>query len=281
MEKTKVLLRKWLLAAFLLMADKRGVPAVRIGAGLPVSCSTAHYLLQRIRAAMAADAACRVLSGDVGIDDAYIGPKGTTRGRGTGKAPLIVAVGTGSRSGCAALRLAGSVSGGQYRRFAYDHLGLSAHITSDGPASVAAGPSRHKGHGPVPSINAGDRLATPAVHHLAPDFKAMVIGTYHGVTKQYLQSYMDELSYRYTDRNRAARFHLLKRDLCGLKQYRDRTRVVDMSPAHVPRPRAVVDGRLMACLGLCRMLGFNYKNALNAAMAERALHELQYNLSRR
>jgi len=238
MEKTKVPLRKWFLAAFLLMADKRGVSAVRIEAELSVSYNTAYYLLQRIRAAMATDAACRVLSGDVEIDDAYIGSKGTTRGRGTEKAPFIVAVETGSKSGCAALRLAGSVSGDQYRRFAYDHLSLSAHITSDGLASVAAGLSRYKGHEPVPSIDAGDRLAMPVVHHLISNFKAMVIGTYHGVTKRYLQSYMDEFSYRYTNRNRAAKFHLLMRDLCGLKQYRDRTRVVDMFPVQEPLPMA-------------------------------------------
>ena len=144
----------------------------------------------------------------------------------------------GGKRGCAAMRHVDTVSRGHYRRFAYDHLGLSAHIISDGLPSVAAGPSRYKGHGPVPPMDAEDRPAMPVVHHLISNFKAMVIGTYRGATKRHLQSYMDELTYRYTSRNRKARFHLLMGDLCRSKPYRDRTRMVGMFPVQEPLPMA-------------------------------------------
>jgi len=238
MEQTKIPLRKWFLAVFLFMTDKRGISAVRIEAELSISYNSALYLLKRIRAAMATDAVCRVLGGDVEIDDAYIGSKGTTRGRGTEKAPFIVAVETGHKSGCAAIRYVDTVSGNQYRRFAYDHIGLSAHIISDGLASVAAGLTRYKGHEPVASIDSENRLAMPVVHHLISNFKAMVIGTYHGVTKRYLQSYMDEFTYRYTNRNRKAKFHLLMGDLCRPKPYKNRTTVVGMFPIQEPLAKA-------------------------------------------
>ena len=234
MEKTKIALRKWLLAVFLVATDKRGISAVRIQAELKVSYNSAYYLLQRIRAAMASDACCRVLGGEVELDDSYIGAKGTTRGRGTEKAPFIIAVEKGSKAGGACIRLTDTISGDHYRRFARDHICTSAHILSDGLNSVGAGLAGYTGLDQSPSIDEEGGLAMTVVHHLISNFKAMVIGTYHCVTNRHMQSYMDEFSYRYTNKNRKAKFHLLASDLCWPKPFRDRGAVLEMFPVQVP-----------------------------------------------
>lgn len=46
-------LRKWFLAAYLIVSDKRGVSACRLSAELKVKWECAYYLLKRIRGAMA------------------------------------------------------------------------------------------------------------------------------------------------------------------------------------------------------------------------------------
>jgi len=49
----------------------------------------------------------------------------------------------------------------------------------------------------------------------------MVIGTYHGVRKDFMQSYMDEFSYRYNNRKNVDVFRTLLSDICfGIKQKR-------------------------------------------------------------
>ena len=57
MERTHVPLRKWFLATFLVVHDKRGISALRLQHELSVNDKTAYYMLQRIRSSMA-DSGC-------------------------------------------------------------------------------------------------------------------------------------------------------------------------------------------------------------------------------
>ena len=52
------------------------------------------------------------------------------------------------------------------------------------------------------------------MHHVISNFKAYIVGTYHGVTEDYLQSYADEFCWRYNHRGLKAKFELLLSDLC-------------------------------------------------------------------
>lgn len=88
MESTKLPLKKWFLAIFLVTHDKRGYSAMALAHELNVQWRSADYLLQRIRVAMAQKTIPNILGGTIELDDAYIGSKGTTRGRGTEKSPL-------------------------------------------------------------------------------------------------------------------------------------------------------------------------------------------------
>lgn len=85
MHRSHLPLRKWFLAIFLITHDKRGYSAMQLAHELKVTRKTAGYLLQRIRGAMALQVIPNVMSGIIELDDAYIGSKGKTRGRGTEK----------------------------------------------------------------------------------------------------------------------------------------------------------------------------------------------------
>ena len=90
MHRSHLPLRKWFLAIFLITHDKRGYSAMQLAHELKVTRKTAGYLLQRIRGAMALQVIPNVMSGIIELDDAYIGSKGKTRGRGTEKVSFIV-----------------------------------------------------------------------------------------------------------------------------------------------------------------------------------------------
>ena len=213
MESTKLPLRKWFLAIFLITHDKRGYSAMALAHELKVQWRTADYLLKRIRAAMTQKVIPNVLGGLIELDDAYIGSKSTTQGRGTDKTPFLIAV-EKRKGGEVALRATKSVKGADYKLFARDHIARSATIKSDASTSIKAGLSSYAGLDSAKFDDSDEDRSLPTVHHLISNFKTMIRGTYHGVSKRLLQSYMDEFSYRYNNRRNINVFHTLLSDIC-------------------------------------------------------------------
>ena len=213
MHRSHLPLRKWFLAIFLITHDKRGYSAMQLAHELKITRKSAGYLLQRIRAAMALQVIPNVMSGTVELDDAYIGSKGKTRGRGTEKVPFMVAV-EKSKGGGVAIRATESLKGGDYRLFAHDHLSRTSHIRTDGFRPIAAGLASYSGLDALVFDEDDVDRSLPCVHHIISNFKSVINGTYHGVRKDYLQSYMDEFAYRYNNRRNADVFNTLLCDIC-------------------------------------------------------------------
>jgi transposase-like protein len=226
MHGSHIPLFKWLLAIFLVTHDKRGYSAMSLAHEIKVSRRSAAYLLERLRSAMALKAMGEVLDTWVEIDDAFIGSKGTTRGRGTEKAQFIVAA-QKTKGGGVCIRATESLKGGDYKEFARWHIGHSARITSDGYLAIGAGLSSYSGLEAVPFDAADETHSLPTVHHIISNFKAHIAGTYHGVHRSHLQSYMDEFSYRYNNRLNADVFHTLLTDVC-LSTKRTRARILEL-----------------------------------------------------
>lgn len=94
---TKLPLRLWWLAIYLVAHAKNGIAAMELGRQLGVCYRTAWRLKHKVMAAMTDREAGRQLAGLVQIDDAYLGGE---RSRGTGaqqwenKVPFIAAVST-------------------------------------------------------------------------------------------------------------------------------------------------------------------------------------------
>lgn len=214
MHRSKVPLRSWLLVHYMVANDKRGVSASAVAHELRCQWNTAYYVLQRIRSACAGEAARVVLSGEVEIDDAYIGSKGRVCGRGTSQAPFIVAA-ERRRGGGLAIRAVSDCSGATYRAFARDHVSKASHVRSDGWSGTAAGLRGWPGLEQRAFDAADPDASLPPAHHVISNFKAHVLGTYHGVRSAYLQSYVDEFSWRYNHRGCKRKMALLLRDTCG------------------------------------------------------------------
>ena len=89
MQSTKLGLRTWLLAVYLLTTDAKGRSSLKLGRDLDVQQRTAWHLAHRIRKAMAAadSAAGDVFAGPVEVDELYHG--GRQRNRHMSKRPRI------------------------------------------------------------------------------------------------------------------------------------------------------------------------------------------------
>lgn len=174
-----------------------------------------------------------MLSGEIELDDAYIGKGGGLRGRGTDKVPLIVGA-ERAHGGKLAIRVTSDCSGASYKEYAKRHIADTAHIRTDGWKGAKSGLKARKGHDPKVFDASNEDARLPLVHHIISNFKAYVQGTYHGVTRDRLQSYADEFCWRYNRRGVKAKFELLLGDLLGSpKRLRVKTPLLFM-PQFVP-----------------------------------------------
>ena len=73
-ERSKVDLRKWMLAGYLLLTSRKGIPSLQMSKELGVTQKTAWFMLHRLRAACS-PAAAEKLGGEVEVDEIYIGGK--------------------------------------------------------------------------------------------------------------------------------------------------------------------------------------------------------------
>src|ERR1039458_6165114 len=97
-EESRIELRHWCYAFWRASTSKKGVSALEIKRHCQISYKSALFLMNRIRFAMAPEnPAIPMLSGDVEVDETYVGGKPrykgqSKRGRGTKKTPVFAAV---------------------------------------------------------------------------------------------------------------------------------------------------------------------------------------------
>lgn len=134
---TKLPLRTWLLAIYLLTQSKAGISSLSLKRQLGVSYNTAWLVKHKLMQAMKERDDARPLQGIVQLDDAYWGGerRGQGRGRGApGKTPFVAAVQCDPSGHPIAMRM--SVVKGfrsdEMMRWAKAHLAPGSHIVSDG-----------------------------------------------------------------------------------------------------------------------------------------------------
>ena len=194
-------LSKWFLAFYFVSQDKRGISAVQLSEQIGVTYKTAWSMLRRIRSAMGQRDATHILSGVVEFDDAYFGgPKaGSKRGRGTEKAKVFVALSLDDRGNPQYLKMsvAKNIKQASVRKFAHAAVAKGSTIRSDGYRSylTALEEYTHEHKNYLPNNGMLHWL-----HIVVSNVKAFILGTYHGLPKDNLQSYLDEFSFRFSRR---------------------------------------------------------------------------------
>ena len=218
MQHSKVHLRRWSRAIWLVARSKRGVSALELAAQIGVSENTARFMLERLRGAMARSERDDVLDGIVEADDFYLAARGRERrpgvGRGTDKVPMIAAVQrTSKKRGKCAVRVASDCTGDGYKAFAAESLAPTAEVRTDGWGGAKSGLRGKAKHRPRKFDRRDPDAGLPAVHHVISNFQAWALGTFHGLSVFYLQAYADEFSWRRSHRGVDATTALLS-DCC-------------------------------------------------------------------
>ena len=202
LHKTHMPLTQWFLAFYFVSQDKRGISAVQLAAMLGTTYKTAWSMLRRIRIAMGQRDETHQLCGVIEFDDAYFGgpTTGKKRGRGTEKTKVFVALSLNGQGNPRFLkmRVTPNIKQASVKKFAHAAFADGSEVHSDGYCSyipVLDGYTHeHKSYDPHSGF-------LHWLHIVISNAKAFILGTYHGLSKKYLQSYLDEYSFRFCRRD--------------------------------------------------------------------------------
>ena len=214
LEHTKVPLRVWVYALWLVGRRKKGTSAKQFQRETGIgSYRTALYLLHKVREVLG-EVDAYPLAGVVELDDTILPGKGMGPGKRLGKGGAFILAGVERRvfqdkrgrplpgSGSARAYVAPTVDQDAVGGFAEACVQEDARIVSDGGGpylQLAEWGFHHDVH---------EQHATPAVserhlrcvHRLFSNLKIWLNGTFHGVSLKHLPRYIDEFIYRFNRR---------------------------------------------------------------------------------
>lgn len=200
---THLPLWKWFAAMYLMIESKKGMSANQMKRTLGVSYKTAWYLCHRIRKAMS-EMKLHELTGTVEVDETWVGGKKKPGKRGRGAASKTVVVGAIQRGGKIRLQVIKTADRKTLHRFIKKHTDpKTKRIMTDewvGYKGIADFDTDHEtvNHSAKEYVR-GD-VHTNGIENVWSLLKRSVIGTYHKLSTKHLNSYLDELEWRFNNR---------------------------------------------------------------------------------
>ncbi|MBN4081550.1 IS1595 family transposase [bacterium AH-315-C07] len=212
-EASNLPLRKWFVGMILIANAKKGISSLQLARDLSINKNTAWYLQLRIRKAMKED--YEILKGVIETDETHIGgslenkhyykklnqknlPKGgfshksTVLGMLERRGKIIVQV------------LDKGASGKEIKPIMTKHISHDGKIVTDGYGAYYGLSAMFKKHiilNNSKHVRNYGRYHTNSIEGFWSLLKRAIIGQYHKVSKHYLQSYVDELTFKFNHRN--------------------------------------------------------------------------------
>lgn len=217
-EASKVPLHKWMLANHLMNASKKGVSAHQLHRMIHVTYKTAWFMEHRLREAMT-DPKPTPLGGEgkvVEVDEAYHGKKETPtpspnrrgrpyikKGKAAEKRAIVALVERGGEA--RAFHMTGRVTAKNIREKVVAHADRKSRLhTDESPLYPGMGAefAKHEtvNHG-AKEYARGD-VTTNTVEGFFGIFKRGMVGVYQHCGEQHLQRYLNEFSFRYSNRSK-------------------------------------------------------------------------------
>lgn len=206
---TRLPLRKWFLAIYLLTQPKKSISALELKRQIGVNYDTAWSLKHKLMQVMYERQQQKKLSGHIELDDAYLGgEKSGKRGRGSeNKIPFVAAVQTiDGKPLWMQMRRVESFHKEAIATYAQRALSAGSHIVSDGLGCFNGVVDAGCHHEPITTGSGRQAAQNPAfkwVNTVLGNVKSAIRGTFHAVSEKHSPRYLAEFEYRF---NR--RFHL-------------------------------------------------------------------------
>jgi transposase-like protein len=200
-------LEKWFAATLLLCEAKKGMSACQIQRTVGIgSYKTAWYLCHRIRAAM--KEASTMLDGTVEVDETYVGGKFR---KGMPRRDKDAVIGIRQRGGQLRLIHAADVKAKTVREILGNNLSEDVEVIITDEATVYPFALNNKQRTKHKTIQHKTQYVSGLVHTNTAEsafslLKRGIMGTWHNVSAKHLQSYLNEMMFRFNRRKRSDLF---------------------------------------------------------------------------
>jgi len=214
-EDTKLHLRKWYMAIWLITSHKKGISSAQLARDLKITQKSAWFVLHRLRYAARTKSFNRPLKGEIEADETFMGgkeknkhawqrkPRGKagTGGIGSGKTPVL---GLLERGGDLRAMKIPSVKATTLLNKVSQHVERGSTVVTDewggynGLSYVYGYRHERVGHSAGEWVR--DRFHTNGIEGAWSLFKRQVYGIHHWISAKHVDRYLDEFTWRYNRR---------------------------------------------------------------------------------
>jgi len=204
-EDSKIPLRKWLIAWYMICSSKKGISSLQLQRNLELgSYRTALFMAHRVRHALKENGYAEKMSGTIEADECFV-PTGT-KGEGKAARKLTPVFAMVQRGGSVRSKVMPTVNGANLKQAIRENVAICSEAHTDMNQAYAGLEPKftHKSvkHAAKEySRREGENIvSTCAVESFFSLLKRGVVGTFHHVSAQHLPLYLAEFDHRHNCR---------------------------------------------------------------------------------